>query len=69
MIPLLNDWRWLLDLSSEDISLDEPWQPDFRFVADKLFCWYREDLCCVVSKCSGLERKPGEGAYDPILRE
>jgi hypothetical protein len=49
LILLRNDWRRLLDLASEDVTLDEVWQPDCELVMNELASWDGEDLCKVIS--------------------
>lgn len=45
VILLLDDRRWLHDLLSEDISLDEIRKPHSRLVGNVVLRWNREDLC------------------------
>jgi hypothetical protein len=43
-LGLLDDWRWLLNLLAEDVTLNEVWKPDLGLVAKELARGDREDL-------------------------
>ena len=42
---LLDDWWWLGDVLSEDVSPDKPRQPHGQLMGDKMLRWDGEDLC------------------------
>ena len=45
LIGLFDDLRWLHDVLSENVSLDEVWKPHSQFMGDEVLGWDREDLC------------------------
>ena len=44
-VGLLDDWRWLRDLLSEDLPLEEIRKPNRQFIVEETLRWDREDLC------------------------
>jgi len=44
-VGLLDDWRWLRDLLSEDVPLEEIREPHGQLIAEETLRWDREDLC------------------------
>jgi hypothetical protein len=44
-VGLLDDWRWLRDLLSEDVPFEEVRKPHRQFIVEETLRWDREDLC------------------------
>ena len=44
-VGLLNDWRWLNDLLSADVSLEKVRKPHGQLIVEETLRWDREDLC------------------------
>ena len=44
-VGLLDDWRWLRDLLSEDVPLEEIREPHGQLIVEETLRWDREDLC------------------------
>jgi hypothetical protein len=44
-VGLLDDWRWLRDLLSEDVPLEEIRKPHGQLIVEETLRWDREDLC------------------------
>jgi len=44
-VGLLDDWRWLRGLLSEDVPLEEIRKPHGQLIVEETLRWDREDLC------------------------